>query len=174
MASKSKKIVKKVEGEVLTGIAPVEAEVNPPTTAEPEQRITVTITNSDEEIRAALLAVGVKLPAEVERDMLIHYAEQAKIWVQVKRSVVPDSYKTRYRQETGEDNCGDDVAEVLKGHDVYEVMGQNGIPLDRWAGRNPGMVRMNLGNVLRGRIKRGEYVVVGSFVWNKDAKPEAA
>ncbi len=174
MATKSKQIVKKIEGEVLTGVTPAEVGVGPQTTEESDQRITVSASNSDEEIRAALLAVGVKLPAVIERDMLIHHAEQAKIWVQVKRSVVPDSYKTRYRQETGQDNCGDDVAEVLKGHDVYEVMAQNGIPTDRWEGRNPGMVRMNLGNVLRGRVKRGEYVAVGSYVWNKDAKPEAA
>jgi len=172
MANKPKKIVKKIEGEVLTGITPVE--IIPPTAGEPDQKITVSATNSDEEIRAALLAVGVKLPVAIERDMLIHHAEQAKIWIQVKRSVVPDSYKTRYRQEIGQDNCGDDVAEVLKGHDVYEVMEQNAIPTDRWEGRNPGMVRMNLGNVLRGRIKRGEYVVVGSYVWNRDTKPEAA
>ena len=35
---------------------------------------------------------------------------------------------------------------------------------------NNGMIRMNLGNVLRGRIKRGEYVIIGDKEYNEDAK----
>lgn len=169
----SKKIAKVVEGEVLKGVVPVETVVIPPAPEAPV--ITkVSVANSDDEIRAALLLAGVALPAMIERNMLIHHAEQAGIWIQVKRSLVPDSYKVRYRELNGEDNCGDDIADVLKGHNPYDVMAQNGIPSDRWAGRNPGMVRMNLGNVLRGRAKRGEYVVIGDREFNAFAKPEAA
>ena len=72
------------------------------------------------------------------------------------------------------------IPSILKGEDVNFVAQANGIDAnEKWGdGRiakgktplNPGMVRMNLGNVLRGRVKRGEYVIVGIVEYNKEAK----
>lgn len=42
---------------------------------------------------------------------------------------------------------------------VAEVCHENAIA-DRWQGKNNGMRRMALGNVLRGKLRRGEPVVV--------------
>lgn len=84
-------------------------------------------------------------------------------------SVVPDEYRYRYGAEQ---NCGDEVAKRL----TAEVTGTDGVDLDRareiaalngvedrfdgWMskGLNPGMVRMNLGNVLRGLARKEQEV----------------
>ncbi len=127
----------------------------------------VNIRSSNEEIKAALVKKKVKVPESWERDNLINAAEQAGIWVQVKASLVPDSYKERYGPSQ---NCGDEFAELMAGNEVKEIAADNGIDLRRWKGKNPGMVRMNLGNVLRGRVKRGEYVVINDYEFNPEAK----
>ena len=75
-------------------------------------------------------------------------------------SVVPSLYRQRYGKDQ---TCGDGLAEALAGTDLEqlaEVATENGLDLTRWAGRNPGMIRMNLGNVLRGRVRRGEGATV--------------
>lgn len=88
-----------------------------------------------------------------------------------KGSVVPDEYRYRYGADQ---NCGDDVAKKLTaavthpetGVDVdkcAEIAAANGVGdrFDGWLAKdlNPGMLRMNLGNVLRGKARRGEEVV---------------
>lgn len=85
--------------------------------------------------------------------------EQAVVAEVVKsKSVVP----TKYRQEYGsKGNNGDHIATLLKESDLAAVADANGIDLTRWAGKNVGMVRMNLGNVIRGRVRRGEKVMLG-------------
>lgn len=84
-------------------------------------------------------------------------------------SVVPFDYRLRYGADQ---TCGDDVAKALTakvttptGVDLdalREVAAANGAEdrLDGWLvkGLNPGMLRMNLGNVLRGMARRGEEV----------------
>lgn len=127
----------------------------------------VTVNNTDDELRKALLSHGVKVAKGWTRDILIRKAEEIKIWRQVLKSVVPDSFKQKYGPEQ---NCGDDIAATLAELDVAIVARQNGIDLSRWEGKNPGMVRMNLGNVLRGRVRRGEYVVLGDYVYNEHNK----
>lgn len=86
-----------------------------------------------------------------------------------KGSVVPDDYRHRYGVDQ---NCGDDVAKRLtakvttpNGVDIEacrEVAAANGKAdrFDTWMAKdlNPGMIRMNLGNVLRGMARRGEKV----------------
>jgi len=147
-----------------------------------------TIKSSTDEIRAALIEAGHKVAKKADRATVVRIAEQAGMWNVHANSVVPDSYKIRYGAPQ---NCGDDIAEILKGEDVHAVAKANGIDANaRWgAGRthvklygpdkgkrlihdalNPGMMRMNLGNVLRGRVKRGEYVTVGEYEWNEEAK----
>ena len=137
----------------------------------------LTIANSDDEIRAALTEAGVKFAKKATRATMVRLLEQAGLWSVHAGSVVPDSYKLLYGKDQ---NCGDDIAELLKDEDVYGVAKENGIDAhEKWGeGRvdkgktplNPGMVRMNLGNVLRGRVKRGEYVVIGATEYNESAK----
>lgn len=89
-----------------------------------------------------------------------------------KGSVIPDDYRHQYGVDQ---NCGDDLAKRLKdattGPDgktdmdaVERIAGQNGLGdrFDSWAARglNNGMVRMNLGNVLRGKARKGEEVTI--------------
>jgi hypothetical protein len=94
-------------------------------------------------------------------------------------SVIPDAYRYTY----GEDqNNGDDVALSLKTHcggglkeradmaKLEEVVEANGIRdrYDVWLekGLNNGMLRMNTGNVLRGKVRKGDTVRIGDRVWN--------
>lgn len=87
-----------------------------------------------------------------------------------KGSVIPDSYRHQYGVDQ---NCGDDIAVRLKdattGPDgkadmaaVERVASENGLAddFDRWVSRglNNGMVRMNLGNKLRGLARKGTEV----------------
>jgi hypothetical protein len=87
------------------------------------------------------------------------------------RSVVPTAWVKAYAKNALKGTCGDDLAYKLDAltktdgkadHTKIVALGRlNGIEVDlRWAGRNIGMQRMNLGNVLRGRAKRGETVVL--------------
>ena len=86
----------------------------------------------------------------------------------------------KYQEKYGKAaNCGDDVAECLKaavdaGTKLEDVAEANGIEW-RWAHLNKGMQRMNLGNVLRGIVGRGEQqVVIGSEKLGKVAKAQKA
>ena len=85
------------------------------------------------------------------------------------RSVVPTRWVKAYAQSQLKGTCGDRIAyqldEITKTDGkadlakIRELGAANGIDVDlRWGTRNVGMQRMNLGNVLRGRIKRGEPV----------------
>lgn len=108
-------------------------------------------------------------------------------------SIVPEKYRVLYGAEQ---NCGDDVAVVLTefvtterasknnpdgGLDRAKLRGvaeENGIgdKLAKWEDRglNGGILRMNTSNVLRGMVRRGERVVIGSQVWEADpSKMEA-
>lgn len=99
-------------------------------------------------------------------------------------------YKTKYAKEsptkTGcgdefdtafRDYCGDAEGEDLLGK-IKVVGNANGIDaMDRWghlkdrSGQtNVGMIRMNLANVLRGKFRKGEKVIIGKKKW--DADPE--
>lgn len=98
------------------------------------------------------------------------------------RSIVPAKYKARYgKAGTVGDELADALTAYCHGEDgispmkIVEIGKQNGIDvLDRWGQRNLGQQRMNLGNVLRGRLKRGEYVRVGKDEWNVEAKGKKA
>lgn len=98
-----------------------------------------------------------------------------------KGSVIPDGYRHGYGVDQ---NCGDDVAVVLKEYCgggmgatldlslLEEVAAANGIRdrFDVWAtkGLNNGMLRMNTGNVLRGMVRNEKPVRVGTKVWNHE------
>ena len=115
-------------------------------------------------------------------------------------SVVPEKYREIYGAEQ---NCGDEVALVLTDYvmtlegsedgeprlnfdALREVATANGsyLLLQKWEDRglNNGLLRMNMSNVLRGRIRRGEQVQIGARTWlhnpllleiRKEARKEA-
>ena len=84
------------------------------------------------------------------------------------KSKVPTKYRKRYANYNG--TCGDQLSAILaeaKKADlsVVEIGEANGVDvLGRWGGRNVGMQRMNLSNVLRGMVRRGEAVTIGDTV----------
>lgn len=99
----------------------------------------------------------------------------------VSNSIVPEKFKKRYGKDH---NCGDELASVMRDacndkkgkcdeRKLAEVMAQNSIAGDRWAGLNLGQQRMNLGNVLRNRLKNGEFVQVGEIKFNDGAAEDA-
>jgi len=104
---------------------------------------------------------------EAARTALLDAIENAEAR---RGSVIPDTYRHQYGVEQ---SCNDDVAKRLTakvtgadGVDLEacrEVAAANGIEdrLDGWLTKelNPGMIRMNLGNVLRGKQRRGEEVI---------------
>ena len=87
----------------------------------------------------------------------------------VTGSVVKKRYKDLYRPHDG--TCGDDLTDVLTEYLLNEdgldrgkfraVCLANDIDAARWSEYNPGMARMNLGNVLRGRLRNGKNIVIG-------------
>lgn len=89
-----------------------------------------------------------------------------------KGSIVPDEYRYLYGVDQ---NCGDDVALRLKAATtngagetdmtaVAEIAARNGLAdrFDGWVARglNNGQLRMNLGNMLRGKARKGEPVTI--------------
>jgi len=81
-----------------------------------------------------------------------------------KKDVVPSQYRDRYKS-TGGTN-GDFIAVALSkiGEDGLDALNavktENGIEKGRWSTFNPGMQRMNLANVLRGRFLTGETISI--------------
>ena len=80
----------------------------------------------------------------------------------VTKSVIAPEKKKAYGKSQ---SCGDNIAQKLteftKSYGdgaIAQVCEWNGINPERWSHLNVGMQRMNLGNVLRGRVKRGEEI----------------
>ena len=103
-------------------------------------------------------------------------------------NVVPVKYRAKYGATEGKlkGTNGDELAAVLKAafEDatgdgakdalLVRVGNQNGVDVNaRWGARNLGMRRMNLGNVLRGALRREERVVVLDRTWNDATAPKA-
>lgn len=125
------------------------------------------------DLHAVLAQRNVVVPDGATRDDLLALVQQtAGAWR--GGSVVPSHYRAKYGTAQ---HCGDELADVLaeqtrgaNGCDLEAlvlVQKQNGIEADRWSALNPGQRRMNLSNVLRGKIRRGEHVVIGDVHWNK-------
>lgn len=81
-------------------------------------------------------------------------------------TIVPPKFRDRYaHNETLKGTCGDVLAVALKkakDQDIplETIHLENDIAPERWCNLNPGQRRMNLGNVLRARFKKGEKVYV--------------
>ena len=133
-----------------------------------------------DDMKAALKEAGVKFhPRHGEAKLLeLMTANNVPMPSKViKGSIIHSSYKQRYGKGQ---SCGDEVAELMKatvsGKDgkvdlaaLEKVADDNGIDFSRWKGLNPGQQRMNLSNVLRGRVKRDEQVVIGTHKLGKAA-----
>lgn len=132
-------------------------------------------------IRDALKEKGIKVGGRTSPEKLADLAKEHGIKVGTPhKSIVPDSYKKEYGKLG---HCNDELAVLLKefttaadgGLDVSamgKVARANSIDLGRWSHLNSGQQRMNLGNVLRARLKRNEHVEVGDSVWNEGNYPE--
>lgn len=101
-----------------------------------------------------------------------------------RSGMVKAQYKTLYRLTDG--HCGDDLAGLLReqtketdeeGNEftsvkaIQGVARQNGLTAK---GKNPGHMLMNLSNVLRARVRRGEKVSVGRATINEPKKVHPA
>mgnify|MGYP003631689186 FL=1 len=73
-------------------------------------------------------------------------------------------------------SCGDRLADAMRGYLVDDETGRtnynnfvqlakdNNVPSGKWDHLNRGQQRMLLGNVLRGKLRRGVDVIVGPLV----------
>lgn len=92
------------------------------------------------------------------------------------KDVVPSAYRDKYKETGG--GCGDFIATTLSkvGNDgvaaLDTVKKENGIEKDRWSTFNPGMQRMNLANVLRGRYLKGETIKILGKEYNAKHQSE--
>lgn len=100
-----------------------------------------------------------------------------------RTTAVDERYRGKYavdksvRTASGKPSIGvkDAIGEALKGKsadDLAKVAKENDIDFKRWADLNPGMQRMNLGNMLRSRAHRGLRVIVLGKTVVKGAKSE--
>lgn len=94
-------------------------------------------------------------------------------------SVIPDEYRYSYGEDQNNGDamalalkefCGGGLNEPLDLTKLEAVVAANKLEerFDVWMvkGLNPGMLRMNTGNVLRGKLRKGEVVQIGQKVWN--------
>jgi hypothetical protein len=110
--------------------------------------------------------------------------EQEEDEEEVSGSRVKEQYKAAYEMTDLPGTCGDEMAKAFADY-VLDDEGKldlgrliavghaNGVDVeDRWGGRNPGMKRMNLGNVLRGKFRRFERVEIGAAVFQAEKTEE--
>lgn len=91
-----------------------------------------------------------------------------------KKDVVPTHYRDKYKETGG--TCGDFIATKLqsvgKDGSLDSIKAENGIERDRWSTFNPGMQRMNLANVLRGRYLKGDSITILGKQYNAKHQSE--
>lgn len=127
-----------------------------------------------------LRANGVTVPDGASKPELIAAAAEAKLW-DYQGNVVPTTYKQKYGATQ---RCGDELSDTLNGatrnadgsvdlEALRVVQRTNDIDPARWAHLNNGQQVMNTSNVLRGKLRRAEHVIVGTSEWNKPAEADA-
>lgn len=114
-------------------------------------------------LSAALKALGYKAPRPASNSN--KKAKAKKSALPSNKSVVKKPYKDIYRTKGSGQGCGDriDIAlrDALEGDEAIlpKIAKENNVPWV-WAILNRGLQRMNLANVLRARVKRGEKISV--------------
>ena len=123
----------------------------------------------------------IAVPEGTTRPGLLALAREHKLW-DYQGNVVPLSYKAKYGPTQ---RCGDELSDAINAatrnadgsvdlEAVQLLQKANGLETARWSHLNNGQQVMNTSNVLRGKLRRAEYVVVGTTEWNKTAKVEVA
>lgn len=141
-------------------------------------------------LKAALKTKGIKFGGRSSDAKLAKLAEANGIAVPAKKggNIIGDDYRKKYGKAQ---TIGDTVSDALRkavtgttksGKDgkgtkefvdpklLKSVGKANGVDTARWDHLNVGQQRMNLGNVLRAMVKRGEHVEIGLKVWKGNAK----
>ena len=77
-----------------------------------------------------------------------------------KRDHKPDAFATALREAIEGD---DGLIDVNK---LAAVAAENGLDFSKWQHLNVGQKRMNAGNILRARLKRGEPVTLNGKPWS--------
>ncbi len=138
-------------------------------------------TASAAKIANALERQGLVIPEEHLNDRKLLKRTALRLsWGWHKGNVVNKQKKQDYGAAQ---HCDDDMANVLAysvrtvnpdTNESYldmaklrDIAKQNAISLDRWMHLNVGQIRMNFGNVLRGRVEAGVQVIVGDRIWNE-------
>lgn len=124
-------------------------------------------------LRKLLKKAEVKFNARSGVDKLVALAEEHGVDIGSAQrdggSIVPVAFKQKYGAKG---HCGDEIAEAfaaLKDKEtgsiseevLREVAEANGVDFGKWSHVNLGQKRMNLSNVLRGKLGKGEKVVIG-------------
>lgn len=129
-----------------------------------------------DELKTRLTDGEVKFGARSGVVRLINLAFENEIEVPMEEdssktgNVVGKGYREKYGKSQ---HCGDDIAHLLRDEldkmksgeersaKLDEIATANDIDLGRWSHLNLGMQRMNLGNVLRGKVNNGTDVRIG-------------
>lgn len=132
------------------------------------------------QLRAELKAAGVVVKGNPGLEKLQSIAADNGIELEEARntrSIVPSAYKEAYAKNGG--TCGDELAAAISelaivdgkadAQRLSEIADQNGVDFSRWRHLNIGQQRMNLSNVLRGKLKKGENVKVGKHTFKAAA-----
>jgi len=125
-----------------------------------------------QDTNATMKAEATKRKAVKESPKLAAAIEAAdEAGVKLPRSVVPPKFKKLY--QATDNTCGDALAFTLKKYTtglnedgretmdiskLREVADVNGVEV---VGKNPGLMRMNVSNRLRGLVKHGKTVIIG-------------
>lgn len=105
-----------------------------------------------------------KMPPKPKKARKAKKDKAAKAAVPANKSVVKKSYKDVYKAKGSGQGCGDALDRALKDAldgdcSLPKIAKENAVPF-LWQVLNPGLQRMNLSNVLRAKLKRGEKVSV--------------
>lgn len=116
-------------------------------------------------------------PSESDDNVIDEAFEDEEDEEQEKLNVVPKKYRDEYKARGDASCCGDEFSQLFKtvvassdsktidAGKLNEIGGANGIDvMARWGQRNVGMRRMNLGNMLRTKLKKD-----GEIWWPNDA-----
>lgn len=123
-----------------------------------------------EQLTEVIMEYKVQMPVPSTRKTLMKAIVDAGIKVLMTDSIVPNGYKAIYQSQGG--HCGDELAATFASLDASQwplVAKQNGIDFNRWSHLNNGQQRMNLGNVLRGKLRRGDSVQIGDQTFKIEA-----
>lgn len=121
-------------------------------------------------LRRFLTGAGHDVPRGTTRAAMLALADSLNLTAH--GNVVSDAWRQTHKGGS----CGDELAAALteavgtpvSKEAVVEIAKQNGIDANRWAHLNPGQQRMNLGNVLRAKARRGKQVVIGNVTFSAE------